>query len=161
MPQFDFHHVFWPQVAWLAVFFVILYFGIVTPTLPKLGKVIGEREDKVTGDIASAESAKANADQLAAEHEAGVAAAQDRARATMAAAQTRANAALEARLKAANAVLDEQAVKAAASLDKARAKAMGEIEAVAADAAGSIVEKLTGKRPAEADTTAAARAALA
>lgn len=161
MPQFDFHHVFWPQVAWLAVFFVILYFGIVTPTLPKLGKVIGEREDKVTGDIASAESAKANADQLAAEHEAGVAAAQDRARAMMAAAQTKANAALEARLKAANAVLDEQAAKAAASLDKARAKALGEIEAVAADAAGSIVEKLTGKRPAEADTAAAARAALA
>ena len=79
----------------------------------------------------------------------------------MAAAQGKAASAVEARLKAANAALDEQAAKAEAALEAARAKAMGEIEAVAADAAGSIVEKLTGKRPADAAATAAVRTALA
>lgn len=161
MPQFDFHHVFWPQIVWLAVFFVILYFGIVSPTLPKLGKVMAERENKVTGDIASAEHAKADADKLAADYEAGVAAAQDKARTVMASARTQANASIEARLKAANTALDAQAAKAEASLDAARVKALGEIENVAADAAATIVEKLTGKRPAEDAAAAAARAALA
>jgi len=161
MPQFDFHHVFWPQVAWLAVFFVILYFGIVGPTLPKLGKVMAERDDKVTGDIASAENAKAGADKLAADYDAGVAAAQDNARAVITKARSQASAEVESRLKAANATLDEQAAKAAMSLETARTKAMAEIEGVAADAAATIVEKLTGKRPAESAASAAARAALA
>jgi F-type H+-transporting ATPase subunit b len=161
MPQFDFHHVFWPQVAWLAVFFVILYFGIVGPTLPKLGKVVTERENKVTGDIASAETAKATADQLAAEHAAGIASAQDKARALTAEARAKASAAVEARLREANAALDAQAAKAEAELAAARTKAMSEIEGVAADAAATIVEKLTGKRPADAAAATAVRSAMA
>ena len=54
MPQFDFAAVTWPQLAWLALSFAILYFGVIRFTLPKLGKVMGEREDKIAGDIAAA-----------------------------------------------------------------------------------------------------------
>ena len=43
MPQFEFGTVFIPQLFWLAVFFVVLYFGIVRLTLPRLGKVMDER----------------------------------------------------------------------------------------------------------------------
>lgn len=160
MPQFDFTHVFWPQIAWLAVFFVILYFGIVGPTLPRLGKVITEREDKVTGDIASAESAKAASDKLAADYEAGVAAAQDEARARLVKVRAEAAAAVEAKLKAANAKLDKQSDKAHAALDAARTKALAEIESVAAEAAATIVEKLTGMRPAESAAVDAVRVVL-
>lgn len=161
MPQFDFTHVFWPQIAWLAVFFAILYFGIVGPTLPKLGKVIGEREGKVMGDIASAEAAKAASDKLAADYDAGVAAAQDEARGRLVKARADAAASLEARLKDTNAALDARAEAAGAALAAARADAMAEIEAVAADAAATIVEKLTGSRPVDATAASAVRSPLA
>ena len=161
MPQFDFTHVFWPQIAWLAVFFAILYFGIVGPTLPKLGKVIGEREGKVMGDIASAETAKAASDQLAADYEAGVATAQDEARGRLVKSRADAAASLEARLKDTNAALDARAQSAEAALAAARANAMAEIESVAADAAATIVEKLTGTRPVDTAAASAVRSALA
>ncbi|MFA5990045.1 MAG: ATPase [Sphingomonas sp.] len=160
MPQFDFAHVFWPQLAWLAVFFIILYFGIVRATLPKVGGVMDARDDQVREDLANAEQAKAGADALAVEYDAGVAGAQDAARAQLASARSAAAASVEARLAASNALLDDRATQAQAALNAARARAMGEIEAVAADAAADIVEKLTGARPASAAVTAAARAAL-
>lgn len=161
MPQFDFANVFWPQLIWLAIFFAILYFGIVQATLPKLGRVMDARDNQVAGDIATAERAKADADRLAADYDAGVAAAQESARAQLLAARTSAASAIEGRLAAANRELDAKATAAQAALDETRTSALAEIETVAADAAAAIVEKLTGKRPADADAGAAARAALA
>ncbi len=161
MPQFDFAHVFWPQVVWLAVFFSILYFGIVRLTLPKLGRVMSAREDKITGDIGAAESAKAEADRLLAAHEAGVIASQDAARVTLNAARDSANATIEAKLALSKAALDARSDEAQAALDAARRDAVGKIEALAADAAADIVEKLTGHRPDGEAASVAARAALA
>ncbi|OQW71413.1 MAG: hypothetical protein B7Y43_08095 [Sphingomonas sp. 28-62-20] len=161
MPQFEFATVFWPQLIWLAIFFAILYFGVVQLTLPKLGKVITAREDQMTGDLASAEKAQAEATQLGLDYDAGVAAAQDAARAQLVAARLSATTAVEGKLAAANAALDEKAATAQAALDAARNKALAEIETVAAEAATAIVEKLTGNRPADADAVSAARAALA
>ena len=160
MPQFDFQAVFWPQVVWLAVFFAILYFGIVGPTLPKLGKVIGERENKVASDINAAASAKAGADELARAYEASVISAQDAARAQLATARTEANLHMEETLRAANERLDAESATAQRSLEQARTAALVEIQGVASEAASAIVERLTGSRPTEGDAAAAARAAL-
>ena len=160
MPQFNFAN-FLPQMAWLALFFAILYFGVVRLTLPKLGRVMTAREDQVTGDLETAEQAKAEADRMAADYDAGVASAQDAARTRLNEARTAATAALEAKLATSKVALDARAADAAAALDVARGKALGQIEMIAADAAADIVEKLTGKRPAEADTATVARAAMA
>ena len=161
MPQFDFAHVFWPQLIWLAVFFSILYFGIVRLTLPKLGRVMTAREDKVTGDIGAAEAAKVEADRMATAHEASVVAAQEVARTKLNAARASATASIEAKLALSKATLDARSDEAQAALDAARRNAFGQIEAVAADAAADIVEKLTGYRPGGDIATTAARAALA
>lgn len=161
MPQFEFATVFWPQLIWLAIFFAVLYFGIVQLTLPKLGKVMTAREDQMTGDLAVAEKAQAEATQLGHDYDAGVAAAQDAARAQLMAARGAAATAIEGKLAAANAALDAKSATAQASLDAARDRALAEIEVVAADAAAAIVEKLTGTRPVDADAIAAARSALA
>ena len=161
MPQFDFAHVFWPQVIWLAVFFAILYFGIVRLTLPKLGRVMTARESKVMGDIGAAEAAKAEADRLATAHHASVIASQEVARKTLNAARDSANATIEAKLALSKAALDARSDEAQAALDTARRDAVGKIEALAADAAADIVEKLTGYRPGGEAASAAARAALA
>jgi len=99
MPQFDLAN-FTPQLVWLALFFAILYFGVVSLTLPKLGRVMTAREDQVTGDIATAETAKAEADRMAADYDASVVAAQDSARAKLGVARATAVKTLEERLAA-------------------------------------------------------------
>lgn len=161
MPQFDFANVFVPQLVWLAIFFAILYFGIIRLTLPKVGNVMQAREDKVTGDIAAAEAAKAASDKLADDYAAGLDAAHKAARGRIAEAQAKAAANVEAALAKTDAALAEKAAAADASLATARAKALGEIETVASDAAADIVERLTGKRPASGALTKAVAAALA
>jgi F-type H+-transporting ATPase subunit b len=67
MPQFHLDN-FVPQLAWLAIFFAILYFGIVRLTLPKLGKTLDAREDRISGDLSTAERAKGEADALSASY---------------------------------------------------------------------------------------------
>jgi F-type H+-transporting ATPase subunit b len=159
MPQFDFaNSTVWAQVFWLAVCFVILYFGIVRLTLPKLAVTIDARETQVTGDIATAGSAKAEADALALSYVSGIEDAQNAARAKVAEARAKAAAGVEKAVAAADAKLAEKVAAAEASLSAARTKAMTEIEAVAADTAADIVERLTGKRP---DATAVKMAASA
>lgn len=154
MPQFDFAN-FVPQLAWLTIFFAILYFGIVRMTVPKIGRVMNEREDMVWGDIRTAEAAKAEADRIEAEYAASVAAAREQAREALNAARGRAGKATEERLAAANAEVDRQQTAAQTQLDEARRQALGDIQVVAAEVAADIVERLTGARP---DADAAARA---
>jgi F-type H+-transporting ATPase subunit b len=160
MPQFELS-TFLPQMVWLAIFFAILYFGIVQLTLPKVGRVIEAREAQVAGDIAQAQAAKDQADRMATAYDQGVAEAQDKARANVAEARTRASAALEERLKAANAATEARMAEADRALAEARTSALGQIEGVAADAAADIVERLTGARPTADEAAGAARAALA
>jgi F-type H+-transporting ATPase subunit b len=160
VPQFDLAN-FVPQLVWLAIFFAILYFGIVQMTLPKLGRTMAAREDQVTGDIAAAERAKAEADTTAASYAESIDAAHKAARSSIGEAKAKAAANVEAAVKAGNAALAEQAAAADAKLAVARNKALGEVESVAADAAADIVERLTGTRPDAALVSNAAKSAMA
>ena len=160
MPQFEPAN-FLPQMVWLVVAFAILYFVIVQTTLPRLGRTIDAREKKVMGDLNSAQRAKAEADRMQAEYEAGVVAAQEKARARVAEARAAAAHEIEANNAETGKALQAKIEAAEAALDKRRVEAIAEIESVAAEAAGDIVEKLTGQRPDAAETHAAARAALA
>lgn len=147
-------------MAWLLLVFAVLYFGIVKATLPRLGRAMDEREQRMTGDIDTAAAAKAEADQIQAAYEAEIAKAQADARAQLAQRRADATKSIEARLAAANAAIQAKADSAEAALSDARTKAAREVEIVAADAACDIVEKLTGLRPAPADAERAAQAAL-
>lgn len=161
MPQFDFANVFWPQLIWLAVIFSVLFFGIVLPTLPKLGRAVDAREEKIQSDIEGAEASKANADAITAENEAAHFSAQEGARAAIASAKDKAAKSVEAKLSAANEKIEAKLNAAQAELAQARLKAMAEIEAIAAESAADIVEKLSGTRPAAAVANAAAKSVLA
>jgi F-type H+-transporting ATPase subunit b len=160
MPQFHLDN-FVPQLVWLAIFFAILYFGIVRLTLPKLSKTLDAREDRISGDLSTAERSKQEADALSATYAAGIEQAHQAARAAITTAKAKASASVEKTVAAGNAVLAEKAAVADASLVAARTRAMSEIEGVAADAAADIVERLTGRRPDAALVAGAAKTAFA
>lgn len=160
MPQFNFAY-FLPQLAWLGFIFAVLYFVVVRATLPKLGKVMQDREDRVIGDIGAAETAKGEADAVTQAYLAELGSARDAARETLAGARAEAQRGLEARLAAADGDIGARLSDAQRALETARDAAVAEVEAIAADAAAAIVERFTGARPAAADAAKAAKAALA
>lgn len=160
MPQFQFAN-FLPQLAWLALFFAILYFGIVKATLPKLGRLMDERDGKVTGDISAADKAKTEADRIHDAYEAEMKDAHGAAHDAVNNAKAQSTRESEAKLGEANKGLDEKLDKAFAALEVARAKAMVDIEHIAVDTSAEIVERLSGVRPDEAAAYDAVRAALA
>jgi F-type H+-transporting ATPase subunit b len=161
MPQFDFAHVLVPQLAWLALFFAILYFGIVKATVPKLGRLIDERDGKVTGDISAAEQAKIEADRIHDAYETEMKQAHDSAHAAIDEAKAQAIRENEGKLHDASRALVEQQDKAFAALEVARARAMTDIEHIAVESSAEIVHRLSGVRPDEAAAYEAVRAALA
>lgn len=157
MPQFDFGHVFWPQIAWLAITFVVLYFGVVRLTLPKLGNVMDAREASIAGDLAAAKAAKDGADAVDEAYHAAMAKSREAARSAIAEAKTAAAKATEARLAEAGVKSDAALAAAEDRIAKAVAKAEGTLADAAAENARAIVAKLTGAEPA----LAAAKAAIA
>ncbi|MCP5386589.1 MAG: ATPase [Novosphingobium sp.] len=157
MPQFDFAHVFWPQVAWLAVFFAVLYFGVVRLTLPKLGKVMGEREDKISGDLSAAKVAKDAADEVDARYHADMNASREDARKAIADAKAKAAKASEKSLAKATASAEAELAEAEARIAAAVDAAQGALRDAAAESAQAIVAKLTGGEP----TLDAAKASVA
>ena len=143
MPQFD-SATWLPQLAWLAAIFAVLYFAVIRPTLPKVGRVIDEREGRVAADLDAAVVAKTEADAIRTRYDAGMATARDTAQARVAAAQVEAAGAAEARLKALATMLDGQAADAAVRLDTARGAARATLAATTTELTGEAVTRLTG-----------------
>lgn len=160
MPQFDFGTVFVPQLFWLAVFFAVLYFGIVRLTLPRLGKVIDERESRIGSDLAAAEQAKGASDDMTESFQAEMEKAREAARQQFAEAQATAATAREQKIAAANTKADAAMAAAEARIAEAREAARSSINEVAADGARAIVAKLTGVEPGEAETAEAVASAM-
>ena len=147
MPQFDFTHVFWPQLAWLAVSFAVLYFGVVRLTLPKLGKVMDDREKSIAGDLATARAAKQTADEIDEAYHAEMNASRDEARKAIADAKAAAAKSTEAKLAKAGAKAEQVLAEAEVRIADAVAKAEGALALAAAESAQAIVAKLTGVEP--------------
>ena len=154
MPQF-LPANFLPQLVWLAVIFAVLYFLVVRPTLPKVGRIIDEREGRVAGDLDAAETAKHEADAIRARYDDGMAAARDAAQAEVAAAKADAAKVVEGQLKDLGLVLDGQAAAAASRLDAARGAARTALAATTTELTGEAVQRLTGLVVAPADIEAA------
>ena len=148
MPQFDFANVFTPQLFWLAVLFIVLYFGVVRLTLPRLGAVMAQREDKIAGDLSTARAAKETADTVSSAYQAELATTRDAARAAIAEAKASAAKASEARLAEAGAKTEaELAAEESRRIAKAVTKAEAALRDVSAEGAQAIVTRLTGVEP--------------
>lgn len=140
-------HTFASQLVWLAIAFVVLYVLMSRLALPRIGKIIDDREATIKGDVAEAEKAKKQSDDAVTAYEKALADA--RSRAQTIANETRDKHAAEAEVarKATEDKLNAKLAESEKAIATTKASAMSNVRGIASDAAHSIVERLIGKAP--------------
>jgi F-type H+-transporting ATPase subunit b len=152
--------IFWSQLFWLLLVFGIIYFAIGRGMVPKIQSVVDDRDKKIADDLAAAQKARDDAEQVEAAYRERIEA--TRADAMKLAAEAKQDAAreVEKRLAAIDAEIGKRTDEAQARIRDAADKARRELEPVAAEAASQLVTKLTGKTVTSADAQPAVKAVL-
>jgi F-type H+-transporting ATPase subunit b len=138
---------FAPQLFWLVIAFVLLYMLLSRKALPRIGKVIEERRERIDRDLSEAERLKGETAAALKTYEAAHAEARGRAQAI--AKDTRDKLAAEAdqaRQKV-DAELNNKLAETEKQIAETKARALAGVNQIAADTAGAIVAKLIGQEP--------------
>lgn len=145
MPQLD-PSTFDNQIFWLLVSLVAIFLILTRVALPRIGATLAMRRGTIGGDLAAAETLRAQAREAQAAYEQALAEA--RAESARIAAEARAGiqAQLQAELAQADARIEARSAESALALRQIEAEAAGSVEEVARDAARAILETL-GARP--------------
>lgn len=150
MPQLD-PSVFSPQIIWLIITFVALYLIMAKTALPRVGKVLEERQDRIADDLEHAERLKAESVDIEAEYEKSLAEAKLAATNSIRDARDDLQKILDAEQAGADAKISARLSEAEGKIKAAKTEAMSDLEDIAVEAARSIVQKLTGSDLTEGD----------
>lgn len=148
------------QLLWLAISFGLLYYLMSRYIAPQVGGLLEERSGRIAGDLAAAQSMKAEVDNATAAHEKALAEAHANALAIAAETHAKVNAETDAHRKTLEAKLAADMATAEASITAARGAAMSNVRSIAVDAASAIVERLAGTAAEASKVEAAVDAAL-
>jgi F-type H+-transporting ATPase subunit b len=162
LPQMD-TGTFPSQIFWLIVTFGLLFLVLWRITLPMIEGVIGERRNRIEGDLGAAEKLRQQAADALAAYEAELNGARSRAHQILDENRKSINAELEAQNARADAESQAAMKQADEHIAADRARALGSLRPAAADAAVAIVERLIGARvnPEEAAAMIAGQQGLA
>jgi F-type H+-transporting ATPase subunit b len=162
MPQIDqISTIYASQFIWLLLVFAIIYIVIGRGMLPKIEGTIHARNDKIGGDLATAQKARDEAETVSKAYTAEMDSAHHGAAAAVQSAKDAASKDSEARLKETQTAINARLAAAEADLSAARTRALGEIEGVAAQATQDIVQRLAGLTVGVDEAAAAVRAQFA
>lgn len=154
MPQLDV--TMWPpQLFWLAVSFLALYFAVSKVIIPRTGSAIEARKDTIEGDLAAAVSAKSESEAALKAYEASLADARGKASAHALETRNRIGAEMDAARHKLDAELAAKASAADKAIQAAKAKALGSVEEIASELAVNIVAELSGAKATKAAAAAA------
>lgn len=158
MPQFD-PEVWSPQIIWLIISFVVLYFLMARLALPRISDVLEEREFRINDSLRKAEGLKQDAEDAIAAYEHMMSEARAKAQAQVRAAKEEAAAQAAARHAELTERLAHDITAAETRIVKAREEATAGIRDMAIDVVGLAAERLIGQKPpAESVSTAISKA---
>lgn len=160
MPQLEFHD--WaPQLVWLAISFVTLYFIMARVALPRIGTVIEERRDRIAADLDSAEQLKKETEEAIAAYEQALADARAKAHAIAQETRDKLGEEVEAERSEVEAEIAKKTTEAEARIQASKKAALSQVSDVAAETAEAIVKELIGGKVTKAELKTAVRKAQA
>ena len=159
MPQFDFAS-FAPQLIWLAITFITLYFVMSRIALPRIANVIEERRDRIANDLDQAEQLKLKTEEAIATYEQALAEARAKAHGIAQEARDKLSAEIEQEREAADKQVAEKTAEAEERIHASSKAALEHVNEVAATTAESIVQAMVGGRVTKAEISAAIRKAM-
>jgi F-type H+-transporting ATPase subunit b len=143
MPQFD-PAFFAPQLFWLAVTFLTLYFLMSKVALPKIGAVLDERQRKIDDNLDKAAQLKAEAEAAVAAYEKALAESRAHAQSVIKETTDRLSKQAEERTRELGAKLAEQIKAGEARIAAAKVTALANVRDVAVEVAGAVLGRLVG-----------------
>ena len=135
------------QLVSLLVAFVALYLIVSRIALPRVGSLLDERQNKIEGDLATAQKLRDESDAALKAYESELASARSRAQAIGAETREKLNAASEAERKTLEERLSVKLAEAEKTIAATRVAAMSNVRSIASDAAIAIVQRLSGVAP--------------
>jgi F-type H+-transporting ATPase subunit b len=138
MPQLDFA-IFPNLIFWLVVAIVALYLILSRVALPRIGTVLAERTDAITGDIEMAALYKRRAEEAEAAYNAALARARDEAHRIAAEARAQIDKELSGVMAKADAEIAAKTAESEGRIRDIRDSAARSVEEVARDTAAEIV----------------------
>ncbi len=142
---------FAPQLAWLALTFVLLYLILSRVTLPRIGEVLEERRDRVQRDLDAADRFKSETDAALAAYEKALSDARQKASSMAKEVRDRLSADTEAERNRIESELNAKLSEAEQRISATKTKALASVDEIAAETASAVVGKLLGEEvsPAE------------
>jgi F-type H+-transporting ATPase subunit b len=137
------------QLVWLAIAFVLLYVLMWKLALPRVAKIIDNRQKRIEDDIADAGKLKTQSDEAVAAYEKALADARARAQTIANETRDKQAAAAETRRKALEGELNAKLAEAEKTIAATKTAAMLNVRSIAEDATRAIVERLIGEAPSD------------
>jgi F-type H+-transporting ATPase subunit b len=133
-----------PQLIWLALTFGLLYLVLSRVTLPRIGSIIEERQNRIQRDLDEAERLKGETDEALAAYEQALAEAHARANGIARESREQMAGEVNAERAKADAEFAAKLAEADARIATMKADAMSHVGEIAADTAADVVKKLIG-----------------
>lgn len=159
-PPFD-GTTFASQLLWLVLSFGLLYILMSRVALPRIGRILEERHDRIADDLEEAAKHKADSEAAQAAYEKALAEARAKANSIAGETRNRLNAEQDANRKALEAELATKLAAAEARITSTKTEALTHVKGIAVDATGTIVSTLIGAAPAQHEVEQAVDGALA
>ncbi len=149
------------QLLWLAISFGALYFLMSRVTLPRIGRILEERHDRIAKDLAEASQRRAESEAAQVAYEKALTEARSKANAIAGDARNRLTAETDANRKSLEASLNAKLADAERSIESTKSSALSHVRGIAVDTANTIVTTLVGSHPGAQEVETAVDAALA
>ncbi len=149
-----------PQLIWLVITFVGLYFIMARVALPRIGTIIEQRRDRIAHDLDQAARLKEQTENAIAAYETALAEARAKAHGIAQETRDKLSAETERQRVALEEQLAEKTAEAEARINETKEAAMAQVKDVAADTADAIVNQLLGSGADKAKVDAAVAKAL-
>jgi len=145
-PPFE-TETFPPQLIWLVISFVVLYLILARAALPRVARVLSERQDRIADDLDEAERMQAEAKSVQADYEATLQEARAKAQAALNKTRDEIRERTEKRNRELEERLEAKLAEAEERIAKAQSEALESVDDMAREAAAAVIERMTGESP--------------